>query len=484
MSNKLVKSLGIYGILNFLPLASRFFLFPIFVNYLQPYDYGILALHGTMMQFFLILVVFGLDGAVARHYFDFAEQRSKLLKYLSTIFVSVILWGGIIILLFQLIGPEIYQLIFSDDLYSFRPFGNLSLGIAFFTAIQGIILAFLRNENNLREYAKIAGGSFVLGVVFETVAIFFVGPNAQNVLIARLLSVAVISAYYIAKFFLKGKIQFDFTLIRYSFKYAVSFMPYTLFGFGYLYLDRIFIENLLSIEKLAIFNTAFIVASVLDIFNNALDQATVPEIFSHLKKGGKKNYEEINKILRLSGVAVLFIASIILALTPVFINNFIPVTYQETLIIIPILLIGFLVRFYYGLNSKFLFYYQSTMKYLPFVNIIATITSFLNFLLIPEFGLVGACITMVLTRLSLLPLAVWLQRKQIRFEYNIKKLHVGFSLAVVLCIIISYFAQNQDFGNILFLVPLVFITSYFGYLIIHNWNVSLISSFKEAIRKI
>ncbi len=450
---QLIKSSAVYGILNFLPLASRFFLFPIFVNILSPYDYGILGLHATMMQFFFIFILMGLDNTFARYYYDFNNEKDQLASLFSTMLLSVLFLGIIIITAFQIFGTFIYSIVFTDEGYSFLPFGNYSLISAFLRSISAIILVFLRNENNLKQYFILAGGSFLLSLLFETITIFFISADAESVLAARNLGLSVFSLFFCFKYLIKFRFKFDATHLRKTIRYTFSFVPYTLLGFGYLYLDRIMIENLLSIERLAIYGVAFTIASVMETFINALDQAIVPEVFGLLKDGKSKNTGEINQILKISAVLVILVACIILALSPLFIHNFVPATYLEALTYIPLFIIAFSVRFYYGLYSKFIFYYPQATRFLPIINLTATVTTFLNLVFIPELNLFGAAIVMILTRLSLLPIAMYLERKFVKFDFSLGKTNIGFFIITILCLIMSLSPDDVEFKWLIFLAP-------------------------------
>ncbi|MEP1034888.1 oligosaccharide flippase family protein [Ekhidna sp.] len=451
----LLKSSALYGILNFLPLASRFVLFPIFVNFLSPYDYGVLGLHSTMMQFFLILMLCGLNNTLSRFYFNYKHNRKQLEVFFSTILITVLVVGIVISLTAIFVGPVTYPFLFEDSKYLFFPYGLLSVIFAFTLAINAVILVFLRNEKNLRAYAILAGGAFILSTISESIAILILNADAQGVLIARLLGISVVTFGFLFYYLSKFSFSFNINFIKETSLYSISLLPYTLLGFAYLYLDRIMIENILSVESLAIYSVAFTIASVLEVIINAIDQAVVPEVFSLLKEGQMKNQHRINKIFRVTGVSVLFLACLILAGSPLFILKFVPPTYDLALSLIPVLLVGFLIQFYYGLFSKFLFYSQKASKFLPAINLIATITVFLNIYLIPMLGLLGVGLVMVITRLSLLPLSMWFERRFIKFQFHVSIINAGFLLFSILIALNVLIGLKESIEMGLYYLPII-----------------------------
>jgi O-antigen/teichoic acid export membrane protein len=279
MRSKVIKSLGVYGVLSFLPLASRFFLFPIFVNYLQPYDYGILGLHATIANLMTIVISCGLDSAFSRFYFDHDHHAKEIRDYFSTILILIFgigfLFGGVLLI----VGQSIYSVVFEDTNYTFFPYGIYSYLFAFGTSINAIILTYFRNKEQPFKYLLFAGSAFVLMIILEIVTVFYVEASADAVLIARLLGLFIPSIIVWVTLFSKFGITFRFLYLKKSFAYARPVFIYLLLGFVYLNYDRILVGNLLSISQLAIYSVAITIASVLEIFLQAIDMAILPTLY-------------------------------------------------------------------------------------------------------------------------------------------------------------------------------------------------------------
>src|SRR5262249_53087812 len=65
---KLLKNTIIYSVLGYLDQALAFLLLPLYTSYLDPSDYGIIAIVTSVNQFLLIFFSFGSNMLIARQY--------------------------------------------------------------------------------------------------------------------------------------------------------------------------------------------------------------------------------------------------------------------------------------------------------------------------------------------------------------------------------------------------------------------------------
>lgn len=471
-----MKSSAIYGILNFLPLASRFFLFPIFVNFLTPFDYGILGLHASVANLMTIIISSGLDSSFSRFYFDYEDSKHELRKYLSTILITISFLGLVVGVIILGVGDQIFRLVFVDDRYTFYPYGIYAYAFAFGTAINAVILIYFRNKEEPIKYLIFTLSTFLLMIAFETYSIFYIQASAENVLIARISGLLLPSIILWISIALKG-VYFKKEFLVPAFKYAFPVLVYLLLGFAYLQYDRILVGNLLSIAQLGIYNVAVTIASVLELAMQALDMAVLPTVFRLYKSD---EIDKINKIFRYIGYVTLALTSLILIATPYFITEYTPAFYQGTIRLIPLFLIGYLLRFYVNSLNKPLYYFKK-LKGLPLVNLAAGVVIILgNLILIPEIGLTGAAISMVLSRLIMVPLIVRLSLKDVGFVHQLGRMNL---LIILSSLILVFCAIEFDLIGLPYssmYIGAFLIGAYPGYLVFKNWRNLLLITKHES----
>ena len=80
MQNRLTKESLLYGIGHISSRLITFLLLPLFTNILSPREYGIVALVYTFIAFLTVILHFGLDASLLRHYKP--AQKTEKNKYL------------------------------------------------------------------------------------------------------------------------------------------------------------------------------------------------------------------------------------------------------------------------------------------------------------------------------------------------------------------------------------------------------------------
>lgn len=431
IASNLFKSTALYGILNFLPLGSRFLLFPIFVNFLTPFDFGLIGLHASVANFLTILISAGLDSAYTRFYFDFEGNKQKSRKYLSTIFISVALIGALIGLLLFSLGDSIFSTVFSDNSYSFSPYGVYAYVFGFGVSLNAIILIYLRNREEPVKYFLFSVSVFLLMIVLECMVVFGESPNAEKVLLARVAGLLLPSLLFWIFTFKKG-FGFEAHLLKGSVRYAFPVFIYTLLGFTYLYFDRILVSNMLTVEKLSIYTTALMIASVMELSLHAIDLAITPSLFRFYKN---QEFKRARKLLNSVGFFVYLLAAFILFLSPIFILKFTPGFYQPAILMIPIFLIGYVFRFLFGAINKELYFFKKVKK-IPIVNFIAGLALVLtSLLLIPSYGLIGAAWAMVISRVATVVVSVIIINADLGKSFRFMKIYQHALLIIIILVL-------------------------------------------------
>lgn len=458
INSKLFKSTALYGILNFLPLGSRFLLFPVFVNFLTPFDFGLIGLHASVANLMTILISMGLDSAYTRFYFDFEGDPTKSRQYLSTTFITVTLVGAFIGLLLFFTGDLIFSNVFKDDSYSFNPYGIYAYAFGFGVGLNAIILIYFRNKEEPVKYFIFSVSVFLLMIGLECVVVFGESPSADKVLQARVIGLLAPSILFWIFTFRNG-FSFNGGLLKGSFKYAAPVFIYTLLGFTYLYFDRILVGNMLTVEKLSIYTAAIMIASVMELSLHAIDLAITPSLFRFYKKG---EFRLARKLLNSVGFFVYLLAAVILLLSPIFINQYTPAYYQPAILMIPVFLIGYVFRFLFGAINKELYYFKKVKK-IPLINLTAGTGLILSSLfLIPTYGLIGAAWAMVISRFATVVVSVIILRIDLGNSFRLMKIYQNAVIVIsTLLLPILYPHFIYEYGGFYisaFLIVLFFIS--------------------------
>ena len=109
LRSKLLQQSGFYLVGQFLQKAVSFLLLPVWTIYLTPSDYGIMGTLAAYNGVIGILLMFGIYGAVTRHYFDFKEDHETQRRYVSSNFFFLVVVSGAVLTILALFGRPLWE---------------------------------------------------------------------------------------------------------------------------------------------------------------------------------------------------------------------------------------------------------------------------------------------------------------------------------------------------------------------------------------
>ena len=102
-----IASGAVYTILGFLPTASRFFLYPLYLHYMTLDDFALISLNTMVASILSPFMTLGLESAMNRFYVDFVKHPKIENAFLSTLIISIIGFSTLLGIVFIAIGPQL-----------------------------------------------------------------------------------------------------------------------------------------------------------------------------------------------------------------------------------------------------------------------------------------------------------------------------------------------------------------------------------------
>jgi O-antigen/teichoic acid export membrane protein len=357
---------------------------PIFTYLLSPADYGILNVFSANVE--LAAILFTLNGSVGvgRYYFekDTIDFESLLFTSLIFSFLGLLIFGfltswqsawlsGIIDLpvdIIKFIVPAAVLIVLSNYMLSvfraagkskvIRNFGIQKTYVEFVLSVS--IMLLLSNDIFLgRIWSSVAAS-----VIFGSIAIWKL-------------------SYYM-------KPRFEPRHLVYLLSYSLPLLPAYLGALVLSYFDRMMLNNMVSEESAGLYSFAYNIAGLQYMISNALMNAWVPRYYKQMNSA---NFEELDK----QGVRIFKIISIATVGLMAF-GQYLGMVlgssaYYDGLVIVPIIVLGqFFVTFSVFYKNSISFSKKTIYSTIAIL-ISALVNISLNYLFIPQFGMVAAAWT-------------------------------------------------------------------------------------------
>lgn len=429
---QLVSDSLIYGLSGVVAKMIGIFLIPLYTRLFLPEDYGIINLINTTFFLISLLVVCGLDSAVARWFYDSSEEKDQKKTFAAYIWFQLliaIVFCSIIITY----SSSISKTFFKDagkPIYFVLP--ALSL-------ITNILPSVLINWYRLHR-RPIATVTFTIAQTITTIAltILFVivfrwritGVFAAITISSTIFSIVVV-------FQLKDWLNFSWfhkERLRVMLKFALPMIPAAISYWLLNNTDSYFIAYFTkSTHEVGLFGIGAMVASGLALFTGAFQQAWGPFAFSIINNPDAKNVYA--NVFLLYGYFIGLLAALLMLYAPEILMIFTTSDYYDSAWVAGIL--GYNLLFigmsYIAIIGTTIV--KSTKPY-GYAMLYATLfTVLLNVILIPRFGKEGSALATVVAQVMVPVYLFYIGQKVYPIPY--KFAHVSLVIITLLIIVVA-----------------------------------------------
>lgn len=494
--NRIVAGSGVILAGTFIGMLLDILTKKVLTSQLAPADFGTYSLALTVISITGAFATLGLNEGVPR-YIAFFRGRHEEQK-LPELIISAMLMGLIAGLLSILVSPSLFHSLAENGFDAegkILPVVRILILAVPFTILLNLTVAvyrgFGRTSVNMYFYNIIRPASLL---VFAIVAVV-IGSSLNGVVFADLLSMiftfGIMAVYFIKRPPIKRetkqkrKIQFSDTtrqLIRYSFPLLITATLLNLMS----WIDTIMLGYFKSAEVVGIYNAVYPLVGFLSLVIASMGYVYVPVTS---KLWGQNNTAPLGSIYSVMTKWCFLLTFPLFALIFVYPEYFITKLYGAQYVggatALRILAMGFIANSYFGFNYHTLLASGDSDFLMKCSVASAGINAVINFLLIPEYGMIGAAIGTAISYSTIevsMTLRAWRKQNMHPFTSMYKKL----TLIVILIVGSMLAAKNAHLLTGATWEYVIFIVGYF--LIVHrakildNTEMKMIGEIRKSLR--
>lgn len=437
---RLGKDAALYGLSSILGRFLNFLLVPFYTNFLLTGEYGVVANLYAYIAFVFVLYGYGMEAAYMRFVssLEIGDKKQNFSAPFFSLAVTSLLFSVLIHAAASTLSGWIG--IDSSKAYLVQYAG----WVIFFDTLSIIPFAFLRMENKAKVFAGLRVLNILINVVFNIIFIVGLGMKAEGVLIANLLA-SGLTFLVLLKFAIPQlTLNLPKHLYKELLKFGLPYIPAGLAGIAIQVVDRPILKLLTNDSTVGIYQANYRLGVLMMLVVGMFDYAWRPFFLQHAKDQDAKEL--------FAKVFTYFVAFMLLVLVSVslFIEDLIRVRlfgkyfihpdYWGGVAIVPIVLLAYVFTGAY-VNFVVGVYLEKKTKYLPYVTGAGGLVNVVvNFLLIPQYGLMGAAYATLLSYIVMAAGIYFASQKFYYVEYEWKKI-VRVSLAAGAVFILYSFME-------------------------------------------
>ena len=388
LNSSLFKASGIYSVTSILNASIPFLLLPILTRELTPEDYGIVAMAAILINIITPFIGMSAHGAAQRKYFE--TDSTHYARYIGNIFILLITSSVIFLLLFFVFNSSISKL---TEIPGKWLYVLLLVAISQFVSMILLTIWQCKTKPLLFGAFKIAQSLINFGLTILLVV--YIKTGWEGRIVGQLVAALVGAAFCLAYMVKKKLICFEYNKgdIKDILKFSAPLIPHTLGGLVFAFTDRIFITNLVGIKETGVYTVAFQIGSVLGLITSSFNSAYIPWLFAKLKTD---LYADKVKIVKFT---YLYFAIILAAglgssfVLPWLTEKIAGESFKGAGVYVFWIVMGYVFNGMYLMVTGFVFYAKKTGMLSKVTLISAAINIPLTYILLKEFGTIGAAIS-------------------------------------------------------------------------------------------
>lgn len=408
--NSFVSGAGTYLVSNILNAVIPFILLPILTRYLNPSEYGEVAMFQTLLGALGAFVGATFVGSANRKFYDSNIDKTEMADFIgSCIQLTVIFSTFIFLVLF------IFQDKFSEWLSLEPSYILFAVVVSFCAVIINLRLGQWQIRKKAFKYGALQISQSLLNMLLSLILVVVLLEGAEGRIDAQIIVSSVflaIALYLLKKDNLLKVFIWRKDYLAEALKFGIPLMPHIAGGFLLVSVDRFVINREIGLAEAGIYMVAVQLTAAIGIVFDAINKAYVPWLFEKLTAD---NLQQKQKIVKLTYVWFsLIITGVVLAffIGPPIVVFVAGEQYAEAGKVVGWLALGQGFQGMYLMVTNYVFYSKRT-GLLSFASISSGILNLvLLIVLVRVFGLEGAAIAFATSMGIRFLLTWWIAHKR------------------------------------------------------------------------
>ena len=369
---------------------------PIYMIYLTPAEYGVFSLFLSSVTLLIPVLSLSGDAILARLYFFNEKPNIARATMMGALFGSTIinclLFSGILIFAFDLL-VKFFPNASSIFEYKFLILGS-SIAIVFIKLYERLLKSM--QDITLNPILKISRA--LLQITISLVCLIYLDLNFKSLVFGFGFASIIIGLVSIFGYIYRYRPNFKFNSFKIIYKFTLPLIPNRLSAYAVNPTMNYLIFSFLNLTLVGIYNVAFLVTNVVVMIFQKVNEAFQPWLYQALFQT-QPDYKKIKYSIKLLFISLLIVTLCALIVGPMTLELLFPKYFDEQTTFIRILLIFPFVNASKSLAVSLLMKKDSGGYFISFGTYLFIFLLFLfGIYLIPNFGLVGAASTLVLSR--------------------------------------------------------------------------------------
>lgn len=444
-----------YGFGSLLPQIIGFLLIPLYTRYLTPTELGIAEICLTVQALLPIVMRLGLQGAIARFYFDYDEGQ-RLRDLVVTITITTTAFAALITIISLLLTPFVLQRFMPEV-----PFNLMALSIVscFFQAAPEFQRRLLQAREHSSYSARLNIIYGIMAIALNLLLVVGFKMGAAGILWANLIVPVIGCVVAVVNQLNDLRGRFRFAELKAALTYGLPLLPHHVAAWAHQFVGRWVLGSVATVAMVGQLSLAAKVASPIMVVTGAFANAYSPVYFSWRAKLSKE--DALAQATRITNsVLILGIIAVIGAATfgGFVVRHLMERSYIEAAPLVGLVAVAFYLHLIYTTIGIEIFYTKTLVKWISVIFVSSSLLNFgVIFALVNKFGIIAAVYAQMAGSFLSLIIAAYFSSRSFALPLEMRSLIAGLLGSITVCFYSTLYKQPASLLWDFFLNAIVFI---------------------------
>ncbi len=408
---------------NLFVRSVSFILLPLYSNYISKEDFGNYALLMSLYVIVSVIYQLGLQSSLSKFYLEENNEENRK-KIFSTALNFVVIVGLFVTAAAVFLSKEISEIILGSSEY-FRLINLLFLCLLFETTTY-FILHLLKTKEHAVSVVMYSSINAAVNLILNLLFVYHLQMQVEGILLAQLISSVLLLAVLLPELRINYVLSIDRKILLMLLSFALPFIIGGMLSAAVDAADRFILNFYLGKEDVGIYSFSYKIAMIMNVFIISFRAAWTPYSINIFRSGNYKEHfgQTLNKLTALSGLILLLITFFTddLFNIKIFGSYLINHEYLPGIMILPFVLCGYIFSGIATFYSVYPYISGKSYHFLMSDSIAFIINITLNFILIPQLGILGAAAATTLSFLAAAVYLIFVSFNTVKIKYEFQKL--------------------------------------------------------------
>jgi len=445
ISKSFIKSSLLFTLGGALPMVAGILLLPFYTNYLSNTLYTQVLFYISISMLFQILFSFSIENYFGIKFTKLTDNKPEQKRFTGTVSVLLLIIGAVVLILACLIGSSLFSAIYKVELgMEFWPWGFFSVLTGFFNSYfkaSSICLIYLKKPGTFLLSNLV---NFFVTVVISVGGLFLFPDSLIGPMYGRLISGFVIFLIGLGIFKRNSVLIFDRSFLKDLFKFCIPYVFYVISGWLLMQVDRYILQAYIPNTELNAYDLLLKCFYGIEFIQNSLSAIIYPKVYEIWAKYNQNGTRpESNRYFNvLTAINLLLLIMFCIAIPWVyrlFVNN--PAFFQSESYM-GLLASGYALRSILSFYLAGILFTGNVMVLLRIFGFSVLVQIILTWPASHYFGLNGALIAGLVTKIVQVLLCIFLSTKVFEYKFNIAKILI-LPFSYLLVNVVQFYVQPE-----------------------------------------